>query len=118
MGIVDKSEYCFSENGLLAMKNGKEFARQSFKDHLGEDNLKRLINFSLGYIADLDIPVKRGTFLEYRNGMMNISPIGRNCSREERDAFEKYDHEHKIRETFVAALQKELEDLNLQFSIG
>ena len=58
-GIVDKSEYCFSENGLLAMKNGKEFARQSFKDHLGEENLKRLINFSLRYIADLDIPVKR-----------------------------------------------------------
>lgn len=58
-GIVDKSEYCFSENGLLAMKNGKEFARQSFKDHLGEANLKRLINFSLRYIADLDIPVKR-----------------------------------------------------------
>ena len=57
--IVDSSIYCFSENGLLAMKNGKEFARQSFKNHLGEDNLKRLINFSLRYIADLDIPVKR-----------------------------------------------------------
>ena len=57
--IVDKCEYCFSENGLLAMKNGKEFARQSFKDHLGEDNLKKLINFSLRYIADLDIPIKR-----------------------------------------------------------
>lgn len=57
--IVDSSIYCFSENGLLAMKNGKEFARQSFKEHLGEDNLKRLINFALRYIADLDIPVKR-----------------------------------------------------------
>ena len=57
--IVKKSVYCFSENGLLAMKDGVEFARQSFKDHLGEDNLKKLINFSLKYIADLDIPVKR-----------------------------------------------------------
>lgn len=57
--MVNKVEYCFSENGLLAMKNGKEFAKQSFKDHLGEDNLKRLINFSLRYIADLDIPIKR-----------------------------------------------------------
>lgn len=57
--MVNKSEYCFSENGLLAMKNGVEFARQSFKDKLGEDNLKKLINFSLRYIADLDIPVKR-----------------------------------------------------------
>ena len=57
--LVDKAEYCFSENGLLALKAGEEFARQSFKDHLGEDNLKKLINFSLRYIADLDIPVKR-----------------------------------------------------------
>ena len=57
--IVNKSEYCFSENGLLAMQNGKEFAKQNFSQHLGEANLKRLINFSLKYLADVDIPVKR-----------------------------------------------------------
>lgn len=32
-----------------------------------------------------------GTFIEYRTGMLNISPIGRNCNRGERDAFEEYD---------------------------
>ena len=57
--LVNDSLYCFSENGLLALKKGEEIGRKSFKDHLGEDNLKRLINFSLRYIADLDIPVKR-----------------------------------------------------------
>ena len=116
--LVNECEYCFSENGLLAMKNGKEFARQSFKDHLGEDNLKRLINFSLRYIADLDIPVKRGTFLEYRNGMMNISPIGRNCSKQERDEFEEFDRSANVRTAFVSALETELAELNLQYSIG
>ena len=45
----------------------------------------------LHYIADLDIPIKRGTFIEFRNGMLNVSPIGRNCSQEERDEFERYD---------------------------
>lgn len=35
--------------------------------------------------------VDSGTFVEFRNGMLNISPIGRNCSREERNAFNKYD---------------------------
>jgi phosphomannomutase len=39
----------------------------------------------------------RGTFIEYRTGMMNISPIGRNCSKEERDAFEEYDKTAKVR---------------------
>jgi len=57
--IVNNSIYCFSENGLLAMRQGTEFDRQSFKDHLGEENLKKLINYALRYIADLDIPVKR-----------------------------------------------------------
>ena len=66
--------------------------------------MKKLINFSLKYIADLDIPVKRGTFLEYRNGMMNISPIGRNCSKDERNAFEEYDKTANIRTNFVLAL--------------
>jgi phosphomannomutase len=33
----------------------------------------------------------RGTFIEFRSGMWNISPIGRNCSQEEREAFAVYD---------------------------
>ena len=33
----------------------------------------------------------RGTFVEFRNGMINVSPIGRNCSYPERLEFEKYD---------------------------
>lgn len=55
---------------------------------LGEERLQELINFILIYIANLKIPVKRGTFIEFRAGMLNVSPIGRNCSQEERDEFE------------------------------
>lgn len=33
----------------------------------------------------------RGTFVEFRNGLINVSPIGRNCSQEERIAFNEYD---------------------------
>ena len=57
--MIEKSIYCFPENGLVAMKNGEEFKKMSFKEHLGEENLKKLINFALRYIADLDIPIKR-----------------------------------------------------------
>merc|ERR1711920_371804 len=115
MGLFD---WCFSENGLLAMKDGETIGKTSLKDKLGEANLKRIINWTLRYVADLDIPVKRGTFIEYRMGMMNISPIGRNCSREERNDFEKYDNEHNIRKTMVAAMKAQFADLDLTFSIG
>ena len=58
-------------------------------------------------MSELDVPVKRGTFIEYRMGMINVSPVGRSCSREERNTYEKFDLENKVRENFVAALKKE-----------
>jgi len=116
--IINKMDFTFSENGLYALKEGKVFAVKSIKDELGEEKLKKFVNFTLRYIADLDIPIKRGTFIEYRAGLINVSPIGRNCSQEEREEFEKYDKDLKIREKFVETLKKEFESYNLQFSIG
>jgi len=115
--IVQRADYTFSENGLYALKKGQFFSQKSIKDYMGEDRLKKLINYCLHYIADLDIPIKRGTFIEYRTGMINISPIGRNCSREERDEFEQYDHKTNVRKTFVEKLRIEFGD-DLTFSIG
>jgi phosphomannomutase len=82
-------------------------AIQSLKKYLGEDKLKELINFILHYIADLDIPIKRGTFVEFRNGMLNVSPIGRNCSQEERDEFEQFDLKAGIRCTRQGLVEEE-----------
>ena len=95
-------DYFFSENGLVAYKDGKFLAEASLKTYLGEDKLKQIINFLLHYLADLDIPIKRGTFIEFRKGMLNVSPIGRNCSQQERDEFERYDKEANIRQALSA----------------
>jgi phosphomannomutase len=111
-------DYCFSENGLLAYKDGQKIGETSLVSHLGEDNLKRVLKWTLHYISQLDIPVMRGTFIEFRQGMLNVSPIGRNCSREERNEFEKFDLENNIRKTMVAKMREEFADLELTFSIG
>jgi len=50
--------------------------------------------------------------------MLNISPIGRNCSHKERDEFEQYDHQHHIRKTMVQTLQARFSHFNLKYSIG
>jgi phosphomannomutase len=84
-------DYCFSENGLVAYKAGQQIGQQSIAKFLGEENLTRLLDWTLHYLSTIKIPVKRGTFIEFRAGMLNISPVGRNCSQEERDAFEKFD---------------------------
>lgn len=111
-------DYNFAQNGLDAFKEGKPIGQNSISAHLGEDNLQRLINWVLKYFADLTLPIKRGTFIEYRSGMLNISPIGRNCSREERNEFEKYDIANNIRKNMIEAMKKEFADLNLSYSIG
>lgn len=111
-------DYVFSENGLVAYKAGELLAVKSMHDFLGEDKLQQLINFILHYIADLKIPVKRGTFIEFRKGMLNVSPIGRNCSQEERDEFERYDKGANVRKTMVAALKEKFSSMELTYSIG
>lgn len=117
-GLLNSFDYVFAENGLVAYKAGELLAVQSLKTALGEEKLKAFINFVLHYIADLDIPIKRGTFIEFRNGMLNVSPIGRNCSQEERDAFEVYDKTAGVRAKFVQVLQEKFADYKLTYSIG
>lgn len=116
--IIDRVDYVFAENGCVALQKGQVFFEESISLEVGEEVLKRLINFALKYIADIDIPIKRGTFIEYRKGMLNLSPIGRNCSQEERNQFVVWDQEGKIREKFVQALREKFSDTCLQFSIG
>jgi len=115
LGLVD---YSFSENGLVGYHNGKLIHSRSIKDHLGEEKLKKFINFCLHYIADLDIPIKRGTFIEFRTGLLNVCPIGRNCSQQEREEFAVFDNVSKVRETMVKVLQEKFVDLDLKYSIG
>ncbi|CAE7270662.1 PMM [Symbiodinium natans] len=111
-------DFCFSENGLLAYKDGAKIGETSIVQHLGEEKLKKLVNWVLKYFSELDIPVKRGTFVEFRQGMLNLSPIGRNCSREERNEFEKFDLANNIRKTMVAKMKEEFADYNMTYSIG
>ena len=69
---------------------GRFLASNSFIAWIGEEKYQKLANFCLKYIADLQLPRKRGTFIEFRNGMINISPVGRNASVDERNEFEAY----------------------------
>ncbi|CDR40836.1 CYFA0S05e05028g1_1 [Cyberlindnera fabianii] len=116
--VLEDFDYCFSENGLTAYKLGQKLASQSFINWIGEEKYNELAKFILGYLANIDLPKRRGTFLEFRNGMINVSPIGRNASTDERNEFEAFDKKEKVREKFVAALKEKFPDLALTYSIG
>lgn len=116
--VLQDFDYCFSENGLTAYKLGEELASQSFIGWIGDEKYNKLIKFILKYLSEIDIPVRRGTFVEFRAGMINISPVGRNASTKERNEFESFDKQHNIRSTMVEALKKNFPDYGLTYSIG
>uniref|UniRef100_A0A182W1P1 Phosphomannomutase n=1 Tax=Anopheles minimus TaxID=112268 RepID=A0A182W1P1_9DIPT len=116
--FLQKFDYVFPENGLVQYELGKEMGKMSISKHLGEDVLQRFINYCLHYIADLELPIKRGTFIEFRNGMLNVSPIGRNCTTEERNQFLEYDNEHHVRRTMIERLKEKFSEMDLTYSIG
>jgi phosphomannomutase len=103
--------WLFTENGLVAYldhystisenNNGPSmmghyqlaapYHKTDIIKELGEDYYQRFVNRALELISQTKLEKKRGTFVELRNGLVNVCPIGRNCSQEERDAFEAYD---------------------------
>lgn len=116
--VVALFDYTFSENGLYTRKNGELIHKESIGNFLGEAKLQKFVNFCLLYIASLELPVKRGTFVEYRNGLINVSPIGRNCTQEEREKFDEYNKEHKVLQKMKEVLDINFKDYNLKVSIG
>lgn len=116
--IVERFDYVFAENGLIAFKSGKEIGRESIQNFVGDEKLQRFINFCLRYLSEITLPVKRGTFIEFRTGMLNICPVGRSCSQKERDEFDQFDKQHKIREKMIEAIRKEFPNFGMTYSIG
>ncbi|GIY80545.1 phosphomannomutase [Caerostris extrusa] len=78
--LVKSFDYVFAQNGLVAYKNGELIGKESILDHMGDEKLQPFINFCLHYMSKLTLPVKRGNFVEFRSGLINICPVGRTCS--------------------------------------
>jgi phosphomannomutase len=118
---LDLFTWKFTENGLCSFHKNELIHTNKLVEFLGEENYKKIVNACLKCISEIDIPEKRGNFIELRNGMINISPIGRSCSQIEREKFYEFDKENHIREKMIRNLKYELNDvnnLNLTFSIG
>ena len=123
-------DYVFSENGLVAFENKNNklelLHSNSITKYLGNINFNKLIDICLVELSKINCPVKTGTFIETRTGMINISPVGRSCNQTQRDDFDKLDKKNKYRINLVKNVsnkwdqyRKENKDVSeLSFSIG
>jgi phosphomannomutase len=116
--VIDRYEYVFTENGLVAHQNGQLISKESIVDYMGEDKLQDFINFALKCMSEITLPRKRGTFIEFRSGLINVSPIGRSCTQAEREEFFEYDKKHGVRKELVRLFTEKFPDLGLCFVIG
>jgi phosphomannomutase len=119
---LDLFDFGFSENGAVAYRRGALIGESSLVAYLGEERYQRLANWTLRYLAGISLPCKRGNFVELRRAMVNVSPVGRSCSYDERLQFVEFDGKHGIREKMVRAYQQEFsgpqDDYGLSFAIG
>lgn len=66
----------------------------------------------------MNIIKNSGTFIEYRTCMLNVCPIGRSASKEQRDQFEALDKEKHIRLQMIESLKSQFPHLKLTYLIG
>lgn len=115
--------YCNFKIGLhlrfkIVANSWKLFPFQTILSYMGEEKLQTFINYALKCLSEIKLPAKRGNFVEFRTGLLNICPVGRSCSQEERDAFGEYDKVHNIRGKLVESFKKEFPDFGLNYVIG
>lgn len=117
--IFDYLDYIFCENGTQVFIKDKLIEQKDLKKYIPEKHLQIVINNILLFLSELDLPFKRGTFIELRNGLINVSPVGRNCTLEERHLFSDYDKKHKVlqqlKDFIESVIEKEGIDLIVTF---
>nr|O43976.1 RecName: Full=Phosphomannomutase [Babesia bovis]AAC27385.1 phosphomannomutase homolog [Babesia bovis] len=119
-GFIDEFDYVFSENGTQVYVKNVLVKSLDITEAIPETKLRKMVEFCLRYIADLDIPTKRGTFIEHRKSLINICPPGRNCSMVDRRRFVEYDSIHHVRQKLIQVLKSQFDsdDCPLSFVAG
>lgn len=114
----DLFDYGFTENGTQFHYQNKLVSNKNIKDYLSDENYKKLVDQFLKILSETESTVKRGQFITLRNSTINISPIGRSCSVEERIEFYEFDKKNNARLKLVSKIKPLLDQYDLDCAIG
>ena len=103
----------------------KHIYEYSIKGYLGGEKLKRVLSSLLKYQIDVMRNYEfsnrlnfTGTFIDYRESLINWCPIGRNADTHDRLIFKDTDEYFKIRKKFAKILEKDPVYSGLTVKIG
>jgi phosphomannomutase len=116
--LISKFQFICSENGIMTYQNDKLIHKNSIKEKWSEDFIQGIINYLLTLTAELKLPYKRGSFIRFRNGMLYYTPIGSDCSWEERIHFSNLDKEKYIRKLLVENILKKFKNKDIDVRLG
>ena len=109
----------FAENGIMTYHNNKLISTDTIKNRLTEKQLQYVINLCLKYILELELPHKRGGFINFRNSIIYVSPSGHDVTLDERNTFAEYDKVYNIRKNMIKYLKKNIPiSYNLDIKLG
>ena len=77
-----------------------------------------MVDFCLVEISKIKLPFKRGTFIEYRAGMINVSPVGRSVNQEERDKFNEVNLKENYLNKLADAIRNKFADKDIFVGVG
>jgi len=111
--------YIFSENGIMSFgTNGNIIHENNLSNIYNGKQKNNIINLLMNYLSLLDLPTKTGSFIIQRKGMWYITPIGSDCSYEERQMFVSLDTQLFIRDSIIEDLKFKLKEYNLDIKKG
>ena len=92
--LCNTMRWLFAENGLVT---GDGTVHASLRNSVSERDLQHAVDLCLRWIAKTRLPFKRGHFIDFRHGLIYVTPIGAQCSASERERFARLDSMHGFR---------------------
>ena len=86
--------------------------RQEIEQKNYNSLLSSLMSYQIVLSCREDVPFS-GTFLHFRESMLNWCPIGRKATQTEREAWKKVDAEKRLREHYLKLLRKEIATMGI-----
>ncbi len=90
----------------------------SLKDHYSDADITHIVNVLLKTAFKTHTKIKTGTFVEWRDSQINFSVVGRNCSKEQREDYIKWDIKSGEREKIIDDLRDQFSGWGLSFRLG
>lgn len=121
--ILEIFTYIFSESGntLHLNQDGsitKVYSR-NMREQFGDKMIISINNILLKYLVDMDLPCKTGHFVDLRGGLIYFTPIGQNCTLDDRAKFKELDKDG-VRIKTIKDLEQlfQKENLDLELTLG